>query len=188
MMKHQGNLFVLSGPSGVGKGTVLKKVLEYDKELVLSISVTTREPRSDEVEGESYFFVSDENFSALLKKDALLESASHFGNRYGTLKSFVFDAMENGKNVVLEIDTVGALQVKTKMPKSVLIFLDYPSKEELLVRLIGRGSEDDKTLKARIEKADIELKERDKYDFHVVNDSVEVAAEKILNIIRSVKI
>ena len=188
MMKQQGSLFVLSGPSGVGKGTVLKKLLEYDKDLVLSISVTTREPRSGEKEGESYFFVTDEGFSALLQNNALLESASHFGNRYGTLKSFVFDAMENGKNVILEIDTVGALQVKARVPKSILIFLDYPSKEELLARLVGRGSEDNETLKARIEKADIELNERDKYDFHVLNDSVEDAAEKILNIIRSVKI
>ena len=188
MMKQQGNLFVLSGPSGVGKGTVLKKVLEYDKELVLSVSATTRKPRSGEIENISYFFVSDEEFNELQKNDELLETASHFGNRYGTLKSFVFNSMNNGKNVLLEIDTVGALQVKAKMPNSVLIFLDYPSKEELLIRLKGRGSEDEETIKARIEKADIELKERNKYDYHVVNDFVEIAAEKVLKIIRSKKV
>lgn len=179
----KGKLFILSGPSGAGKGTVCKRLLQEMPQLVLSISMTTRNPRADEKEGISYFFTDKENFLKTKQEDGFLECAQHFDNYYGTPKKFVLDNINDGKNVILEIEPVGALQVKEKMPESVLIFLTVPKKSDLIDRLRSRGSETEETIKKRMAKAEIELGQMEKYDYVVVNDEIENAVNKIKEII-----
>ena len=179
----EGKLYILSGPSGAGKGTVCKQLLKEMPELILSISMTTRQPRADEAEGVSYFFVDKETFLRTKEEGGLLECAQHFDNYYGTPRSFVVDNLNKGKNVILEIEPVGALQVKAKLPESVLIFLTVPTKNDLIERLKGRGSETEESIKKRMEKAEIELSQMEKYDYVVVNDRVENAVSQIKDII-----
>ncbi len=179
----EGKLYILSGPSGAGKGTVCKQLLKEMPELVLSISMTTRKPRADEAEGLSYFFVDKETFLHTKEEGGLLECAQHFDNYYGTPRHFVMDNLHDGKNVILEIEPVGALQVKAKVPESILIFLTVPSKNDLIERLKVRGSETEESIKKRMEKAEIELNQMEKYDYVVVNDTVENAVNQIKDII-----
>ena len=178
----QGKLYILSGPSGAGKGTVCKQLLEQNPDIVLSVSMTTRQPREGEIDGISYFFVDKQTFLDIKQQGGFLECAQHFDNYYGTPKAFVERNLQQGKDVLLEIEPVGALQVKEKMPESVLVFLNVPSKEILLERLKGRGSETEETIKKRMAKAEIELGQIDKYDFVVVNDLVENAVRQIESI------
>lgn len=145
--------------------------------------MTTRSPRADEKEGISYFFSDKENFLKTKQEDGFLECAQHFDNYYGTPKKFVLDNINEGKNVILEIEPVGALQVKEKMPESVLIFLTVPKKSDLIDRLRSRGSETEETIKKRMAKAEIELSQMEKYDYVVVNDEIENAVNKIKEII-----
>lgn len=179
----KGKLYILSGPSGAGKGTVCKKLLEEMPEIMLSVSMTTRKPRADEKEGASYFFTDKEHFLKIKEEGGFLECAQHFDNYYGTPRHFVMDKLNDGFDVVLEIEPVGALQVKAKMPESVLIFLTVPSKSVLIERLKGRGSETDETIKKRMEKAEIELNQMEKYDYVVMNDKIENAVAEIKDII-----
>lgn len=181
----RGTFFVLSGPSGSGKGTVLKEVLRKSDRIVYSVSATSRSPRAGEVDGINYYFKSREEFETLIKADAFIEYTETYGNYYGTLKSEVKKAIENGKNIILEIDPVGARNVRAHYPDAVLMFLVAPDLEVLSSRLSGRGSESAETFKIRHDAALSEMENATLYDYVVVNDFVERAADDILAIIRA---
>lgn len=181
----KGTFFVLSGPSGSGKGTVLKEVLRKSDRIVYSVSATSRSPRAGEVDGINYYFKSREEFETLIKADAFIEYTETYGNYYGTLKSEVEKAIVNGKNIILEIDPVGARNVRAHYPDAVLMFLVAPDLEVLSSRLSGRGSESAETFKIRHEAALSEMENATLYDYVVVNDFVERAADDILAIIRA---
>ena len=172
-------LYVISGSSGVGKGTVLKGFLDKNPEFTLSISCTTRPPRPGEVDGVNYFFVSHEEFQKSIEEDKFLEYAQFAGNFYGTKKRYIKECLEQGKNVILEIDTKGALQVKKRMPEAVLIFICPPSFEELEKRLRGRHTEDEETIQRRLSEAKAELERAENFDYKIINDSVENAIKSI---------
>lgn len=181
----KGTFFVLSGPSGSGKGTVLQEVLRKSDRIVYSVSATSRNPRAGEVDGINYYFKSREEFEMLIKADAFIEYTETYGNYYGTLKSEVEKAIENGKNIILEIDPVGARNVRAHYPDAVLMFLVAPDLEVLSSRLSGRGSESAETFKIRHDAALSEMENATLYDYVVVNDFVERAADDILAIIRA---
>ena len=185
-LNERGLLVVLSGPSGVGKGTVRKALFELEgHDLVYSISMTTRLPREGEVDGVDYYFVSKEEFEQRIKEDKFLEYAEFVGNYYGTPKDKVEEQMEQGKEVVLEIEIQGALQVREKAKDAVFVFIAPPTKEALYRRLLRRGTEDPETIQRRMEKAEREFPLAHKYDYIVVNDEVTNAADRILAIIRA---
>ncbi|MFV0519873.1 MAG: guanylate kinase [Lachnospirales bacterium] len=167
----KGMLIIISGPSGSGKGTVVK-LLDKTK-YSLSISMTTRSPREGEVDGKDYFFVSKDTFIELRKDHAFLEHVEFCGNMYGTPKSYVFDQVEKGKCVILEIDVFGALQIKELYPSCVLVFILPPNMAELRRRLEGRGTEDGPTIERRLRRAYDEVSVVDKYDYVIVNDIVD---------------
>lgn len=175
-------LIVLSGPSGVGKGTVVKRLLGKGG-YALSVSCTTRAPRPGEVDGKSYFFISREEFLEKIEKGGFLEYNRHFENYYGTPREYVESELEK-RNVLLEIEVDGALQVKKAYPGAILIMLLPPSVEELRARLIGRGSESREKIEERLSRMDYELSKKTLYDYTVVNDNLEECVEKVLNIIR----
>lgn len=181
----KGKLIILSGPSGVGKGTV-RELLFEDKSLnlVYSISMTTRLPRMGEEEGVHYFFVNQEMFESKIKEDGFLEHAQFVGNYYGTPKDYVNRLLDEGKNVMLEIEVQGALQVMAKCPEALTIFLVPPSMEELEKRIRGRRSEQDEIVQQRLAKAKSELATQNQYKHVVCNDDVEVAKDKIAKIIK----
>ena len=181
----KGTFFVLSGPSGSGKGTVLQEVLRKSDRIVYSVSATSRSPRAGEVDGINYYFKSREVFETLIKADAFIEYTETYGNYYGTLKSEVEKAIVNGKNIILEIDPVGARNVRAHYPDAVLMFLVAPDLEVLSSRLSGRGSESAETFKIRHDAALSEMENATLYDYVVVNDFVERAADDILAIIRA---
>ncbi|MBS6460434.1 MAG: guanylate kinase [Eubacteriales bacterium] len=181
----RGTFFVLSGPSGSGKGTVLQEVLRKSDRIVYSVSATSRSPRAGEVDGINYYFKSREEFETLIKADAFIEYTETYGNYYGTLKSEVEKAIVNGKNIILEIDPVGARNVRAHYPDAVLMFLVAPDLEVLSSRLSGRGSESAETFKIRHDAALSEMENATLYDYVVVNDFVERAADDILAIIRA---
>ncbi len=181
----RGTFFVLSGPSGSGKGTVLQEVLRKSDRIVYSVSATSRNPRAGEVDGINYYFKSREEFETLIKADAFIEYTETYGNYYGTLKSEVEKAIVNGKNIILEIDPVGARNVRAHYPDAVLMFLVAPDLEVLSSRLSGRGSESAETFKIRHDAALSEMENATLYDYVVVNDFVERAADDILAIIRA---
>ena len=176
-------LIVISGPSGVGKGTILKHVFEKDKNLCYSVSSTTRQPRPGEVDGVNYNFISDQEFLDKIEKGQMLEYAMYCDNYYGTSLSFVNQRLDLGMDVVLEIETLGAMQIKEKCPDSVLIFISPPTLDELKSRLIGRATESDEIIKMRIEKARFEMSNIRSYDYIVVNNIVEDAVNDILAIL-----
>jgi len=179
-----GKLFVLAGPSGVGKGTIVRELVSRDPEgLSLSVSVTTRAPRPGEVDGVDYFFVDDDAFDRMVRAGELLEWAEIVGHRSGTPRGFVEDRMAAGRDVVLEIDVVGASQVRERVPGSVLIFVDPPSMEELERRLRGRGTETEDRIRVRLETADWELEQREWFDHVIVNDDLERASSQVAAII-----
>ncbi|KEO81960.1 guanylate kinase [Tumebacillus flagellatus] len=182
-MVQKGLLIVLSGPSGAGKGTVCKAMLPTMKTTHYSVSCTTRAPREGEVEGVNYFFKTVEQFQTMIAGDELLEWAEVYTNYYGTPRQYVEDTLNAGENVLLEIDIQGALQVKKKFPNGVFIFLIPPSLEELKTRIVGRGSETEESLNIRFGAAAEEMSYISEYDYVVVNDEVEKAAERIRAII-----
>lgn len=179
-------LAVISGPSGVGKGTVIKRMFELEPTLCESISCTTRSPREGEKDGREYFFVSRQRFEEMIQGGELLEYSAHFENYYGTPRAFVEEKLKTG-DVILEIDVNGALSVKKSHPSAVLIMIVPPSLEELSRRLRSRGTESEEKIAVRTARAQFELSKRDKYDYCVVNDEVDRAAERILDIIRKHK-
>jgi len=179
----KGLLFVLSGPSGVGKNTVLDELFKDFDEVSYSVSATTRERREGEVEGENYFFISEEKFKEIEAADGFIESAVVHGHYYGTPKKFVDKKLDDGEDIILEIDTQGAKQVRERYPEAVYIFLLPPSLEELENRLDKRGSENNKSKNIRLKNARKELKEVHNYDYEVINDSLSDAVKDIKKII-----
>ncbi|SFL29137.1 guanylate kinase [Halanaerobium salsuginis] len=180
---NRGILFVLSGPSGVGKNTVLDELFENFSGVSYSVSATTRQARNGEIDGEDYFFISEQKFKEIEANNGFIESAKVHGHCYGTPKKFVDERLAKGEDIILEIDTQGAKQVRKKYPEAVYIFLLPPSLKELENRLDKRGSEDAKTKNIRLHNARQELKEVHNYDYEVVNDSLAEAVRKIKKII-----
>lgn len=185
-MTKRGMLIVLSGPSGVGKGTVRKALFdEPDTDFQYSISMTTRKPREGERDGVDYFFVSKEQFEENIKNGEMLEYAKYVDNYYGTPLKYVNETLDSGKDVFLEIEVNGAMQVRANCPDAVFVFLTPPDLMELKHRLINRGTEEMSVINARIKKAVGEIKMMRNYDYAVVNDEVENAVARIRTIIRS---
>ncbi len=184
-MKTRGNLIVLSGFAGVGKGTVLKSLFETHEGYAYSVSATTRDPRPGEVEGVHYFFISKERFEEMIRNDELLEYASYVGNYYGTPKAYVDRKLEDGFDVILEIEAQGALKIKKKLPDAVLIFMLPPCAETLKERLTGRGTETEDVIRKRLRRAAEEAVEAEKYDYIIVNDDVDECAQRLNSLIRS---
>ena len=178
-------LYVISGSSGVGKGTVIKGFLERNPQFVLSISCTTRKPRTGEIDGESYFFITKEEFKKCINEDKFLEYAQFAGNMYGTKKRYIQECLSQGKDVLLEIDTQGALQVKSRMPEAVLIFICPPSFDDLEKRLRKRNTEDEDTIQRRLNAAKVELERADKFDYKIVNDDISRAIKSIEDIVEA---
>lgn len=182
-MKKRGVLIVISGPSGAGKGTICKALLEKHEDLYLSVSATTREPRNGEIHGVNYYFLTKDEFRKRIDSNDFLEWAEVYGNYYGTPKSSVEEMLNEGKNVILEIDIQGALKVKENCEDGVFIFILPPSMEELKQRIINRGSETPDSLMRRFTSAYQEINYISKYNYGVINDKVEDAVRKIENIL-----
>ncbi len=181
----KGRLYILSGPSGSGKDTVLKKVLEMRPEVMLSISSITRDMREGEIEGEKYHFIKREEFEELIHNDMLLEYNVFVGNYYGTPKEPVEKALNNGTDVILEIDVNGADQIRKKMPEAISIFIMPPSVSELRRRLSGRGTDSEEVIEKRMNSALGEIGRAINYDYIVVNDVIDKAVEDVISIILS---
>lgn len=182
-MSNRGLLVVYAGASGVGKGTIMKKLLAADPNIRLSVSATTRAPRKGEVNGREYYFVTREEFEDLIAKDGFLEHAEYVGNCYGTPKEPVFRMLDEGLDVFLEIELKGFLQIKESCPDCLSIFIVPPSFEELQARLEGRGTETPEVIAARLKTAREELEHHHLFDYVVVNDDVDRAAKEVLSII-----
>ena len=185
MRETKGILIVVSGFSGAGKGTLMKKLLEEYDNYALSISATTRAPRPGEVHGREYFFRTTEEFEKMIANDELIEYAKYVNNYYGTPKDYVMEQLDAGRDVVLEIEIQGALKVKEKYPDTLLLFVTPPSAEELRNRLIGRGTETMEVIESRMKRAVEESQGMDKYDYLVVNDDLEACVKEMHHIIRS---
>ena len=184
-MKNQKKLIILTGPSGVGKGTVVKEILGKDKNIWLSISATTREPREGEMEGENYYFLNQENFKEMIEKNLFLEWAQFAGNYYGTPLSSVNEKIKKGFTVLLEIEVEGAKQIKEKFPHSLSIFLLPPDVKELESRIRNRGTESEEAIKKRLSRANYEISASDQFDFSLINHNVDETAKRIINIIQT---
>lgn len=184
----KGTLVVLSGPSGCGKGTVLKELLSRNENIFLSVSATTRSPRPGEENGVHYFFLSREEFESRIRSGGMLEYASYVGNYYGTPRDAVEQRLAEGKDVILEIEVQGAMQVKKLCPEAVTVFILPPDFETLKARLTGRGTENEATVNNRLQKAREEMEYVSGYDYAVVNHLVPVAAEDIEAILRAEKL
>ncbi len=185
-MSQRGILAVVSGFSGAGKGTLMKELLsQYSDHYALSISATTRGPRTGEEHGREYFFLKKEEFEQMIAEDALIEHACYVGNYYGTPKQYVMDQMEAGKDVILEIEIQGALKVKEKFPDTLLLFVTPPSAEELGRRLRGRGTETEEVICDRLKRAAEEAEYMEQYDYILVNDVLETCVRKMHELIQS---
>lgn len=179
---NKGKLIVLSGPSGVGKGTIVNELLKRRKNCALSVSCTTRAPREGEKDGVSYFFLTREKFEEMIKENGFLEYSEHFSNYYGTPKFFVERKLKEG-DVILEIDVDGALNVKKAYNGAILVMIAPPDMQTLYDRLRGRGTEDEDTIAKRIERADYELSKIPLYDYTVVNDDLDEAVGQVVKIL-----
>ena len=179
-------LIVLSGPSGVGKGTIAKQLVDKNKNISLSISCTTRKAREGEVDGREYFFIEREKFLSKIEQDGFLEYSNHFENYYGTPKDFVLNKLVSN-DVLLEIDVNGGLNVKKSYPDAVLIMITPPSKAELEKRLVNRNTESLEKIKLRMQRIDYELGKSDLYDYTVVNDDLATAIQQVEQIINKEK-
>lgn len=178
--QKKGVLFVISGPSGVGKGTINQKLFaEFTDEVAFSVSATTRGPREGEIDGTHYFFITRQEFDSRVANNEFLEHAEYAGNCYGTPRSYVLDLLNKGVSVILEIDLQGAVQVKACMPESVSIFILPPSFEELENRLRGRGTETPEKIEKRLAAAKHEMEMAHTYDYRIINDDLDAAYEKL---------
>ncbi len=184
-MNKKGILIVLSGFSGVGKGTVVKRLLSDYDNYVLSISATTRKPREGEEEGISYFFKSKEDFEQMIKDDAFVEHARYVDNYYGTPKAYVQEQLDAGKDVILEIEIQGALKVKEKYPDALMLFLVPPDARTLKERLIGRGTETAEVIHDRLKRAAQEAQEMGSYEYIIVNDDLDTCVKQVHALIQS---
>ena len=176
-MNKNGILIILSGFAGSGKGTIVREVLEKYDNYALSVSATTRAPRDGEVDGVHYFFKTEEEFKDMIAKGELLEYANYVGNYYGTPRAYVKEMLSAGKNVILEIETEGALNIKREYPDAVLVFVMPPSVEEIYNRLKHRGTESDEVIEKRMRKAGMEITVVDRYDYLMINDVLEESVE-----------
>ena len=186
-MIEKGRLIVVSGPSGAGKSTVVFKAINGRDKMCFSTSVTSRKPRPGEVDGREYFFIDAARFEQMVQNDELLEHSVYVGNYYGTPRKFVEDKLSAGESVFLDIEVQGARQVKEKMPDAIMIFLIPPSLGELKKRLESRGTETEETIKGRLARAREEYAEADFYDYIVVNDDIDTAANELLSILTAEK-
>lgn len=185
-MSKKGILAVVSGFSGAGKGTLMKELLKrYEKQYALSISATTRQPRTGEEHGREYFFVSAADFEAMIEKEALIEYACYVGNYYGTPRSYVEEQMAAGKDVILEIEIQGALKVKEKFPETLLLFVTPPDAKELERRLRGRGTETDEVIRDRLKRAAEEAEYMHRYDYLLINDDLGTCVREMHELIQS---
>jgi len=183
MTKNKGKLIVITGPSGVGKGTLVKSLLKRHSELFVSISATTRTPRKGEKDGKDYYFLSVSKFQEMIETSDFLEWAEYAGNYYGTLKQPVIEQIEQGKTVILEIELLGARQVKNNFAMAELFFILPPSVPELERRLRGRGKDSEEAIVRRLAKAKEEIAAKDEFDHQIINDQLEVAIAHIEEII-----
>lgn len=181
---EKGKVFVITGPSGVGKGTLIERLLDAVPELELSVSATTREPRAEEVDGRDYHFLTPEEFERRVEAADFLEHATYSGNRYGTLREEVERRLAEGRSVVLEIEVQGARQVRAAMPEAVLIFIAPPDPAALRERLEGRGTDSPEAIARRLRTAEIELEAQDEFPHVVVNDEVQKSASELEKLVR----
>ncbi len=184
---NKGNLFVISGPSGAGKGTILSQVMSRLPDVWLSVSATTRTPRKGEVDGVDYFFLTHERFEDMIKHDGLLEWARYAHNYYGTPREHVVEHLRTGTDVFLEIEVQGALQVRERYPEANLIFIEPPTLETLLERLRGRGTEDESTIQKRFTTAKLELEQKMEYDIQIVNDNLDEAIQELYDYVINIR-
>ena len=182
-MTEKGKLIVVSGPSGAGKTKTITGAMAKRGDICFSVSVTTRKPRQGEVDGKDYFFISEQEFLEMAERNELLEHAVYVGNRYGTPRAYVQQMLDEGKNVVLDIEVQGARQVHESMPDAVMIFLIPPSLEELKRRLTNRGTETEEKIQERLQRAREEYAETDIYQYIIINDQLEVAVDELCSII-----
>ncbi len=178
-MKEKGRMFVISGPSGAGKSTVVFKAIEGRDDVCFSTSVTTRKPRPNEVDGREYFFVDLDQFKEMVENDELLEHATYVANSYGTPRKFVEEKLDSGLDVLLDIEVQGARQINEKKPDAVKIFIIPPSLAELRRRLVGRGTDTERAIEARLIRARQEYAEADFYDYIIINDDPGRAAKEL---------
>lgn len=183
-MDRKGIQIIISGFSGSGKGTVVKKLLEQYPNYVLSISATTRKPREGEKEGREYFFKTEEEFKSMIQEEKLIEYAQYVGNYYGTPREYVEQQMLNGKDVILEIELQGALHIKKSFPETVLIFIMPPTADELKRRLTDRGTEEKSVIASRLARAYEEADGMEEYDYIIINDDLQSCVDQIHQIIR----
>ena len=182
-MNEKGKLIVISGPSGSGKSTVVNRAIQGREDMCFSTSVTTRSPRPGEVDGKDYFFIDPQRFQEMVERDELLEHAQYVAHSYGTPRAFVEQKLNEGMNVILDIEVQGARQVREKMQNAVLIFIIPPSLEELRRRLVNRGTDAADVIEARLQRAAEELKEADLYDYLIINDDLDTAAREFTSIL-----
>ena len=182
-MKNPKKLIIITGPSGVGKGTVVNNILKKDKNIWLSISATTRKPRSGEVHGKDYYFLSTKKFKDMIKNEMFLEWAEFAGNYYGTPMNFIKTKIKDGYKVILEIEVEGACQVRERFPNTISIFLLPPNKQELEKRIRNRGTDNEKSILKRLERADFEMSSSKDFDYVLKNYEIDKTADEILKII-----
>ncbi len=186
-MKRKGILIVVSGFSGAGKGTLMKELLKRYDNYALSVSMTTRAPREGEVDGESYFFVDKETFERTIAEDGLIEYASYCGNYYGTPRKYVEKCLQDGRDVILEIEIQGALKVKEKFPEALLLFVMPPSAAELKRRLEGRGTESLEVIRERLVRASEEAEGIENYEYLIINDDLDECVREMHDIINAAR-